>query len=74
MRARDRALQVRTSATQPDNLSSVPGTHMVGGENWLLKVDLLPARAHLCICIHTNMQINIKHFKHINEKDLQIPI
>lgn len=33
---------VKAPAAKPDDLSFIPGTHMVGGENQLLKVVLWP--------------------------------
>lgn len=32
----------KVPATEPDNLSSVPGTNMVGGENHIAQVVLWP--------------------------------
>jgi hypothetical protein len=29
--------RVKVPATKPDNLSGIPGTHMVEGEAWLLQ-------------------------------------
>lgn len=34
------AQQVRILASKPEDLNSVPGTHVVKGESWLLQVVL----------------------------------
>lgn len=38
------AQQVKERAAKLDSLSSIPGTHILRGENWLLKVVLWPPR------------------------------
>lgn len=38
--------EIRALAVKADDLSSVPRTHMVKGENWLPQVDLRPP--HMC--------------------------
>ena len=48
---------VKGLATKPENPSSIPGTHLVGGENQLLKAVLYMAHVHPA---HINTSIKIR--------------
>jgi hypothetical protein len=57
---------VKVPAAEPDDQSSVPGAHMVGGENWLQQVVLRPAHVciHACSHAHLNEQLLWSKWNH----------
>lgn len=57
--AADMAQQVKAAVTSPDDLSSIPGTHMVDEKNWLLWVVLWPPHTIAYGYPYTNIQITI---------------
>lgn len=57
--AADMAQQVKAAVTSPDDLSSIPGTHMVNAKNWLLRVVLWPPHTIAYGYPYTYTQITI---------------
>lgn len=57
--AADMAQQVKAAVTSPDNLSSIPGTHIVDEKNWLLWVVLWPPHTIAYGHPYTYIQITI---------------
>lgn len=55
---------IRILATTPDNLCLIPGIHMVGGSNQLLKVGLWPS--HMCLGTHMLIHMETHIYKHTN--------
>lgn len=51
------AQRIKAVATKPENLGSIPGTHIVKGENYLLQVSPLTAQVQVP---QTTKIINIK--------------
>ena len=46
LRASEMAQRIKVLAPKPEDMSSIPGTHMMGRKNWLLQVVLQPLHTH----------------------------
>lgn len=57
---------MKAPATMPDNLNSIPRTHMIEGENQLPTASCLLASVHMRV--HTHKQMNVRKKVHTDHR------